>query len=95
MAPAITRALSPAVFTSDSDGGGGGDDSDEGGGGDDSDDGGGGDGAENMSDSCELVVWTTVALVMVIALTEPDEDVRRLGNISRSAELLLAFEEMV
>jgi len=49
-----------------------------------------------MSDSCELVVWTSpVALVMVIALTEPDEDVRRLGNISRSAELLLAFEEMV
>jgi len=48
-----------------------------------------------MSDSCELVVWTTVALVMVIALTEPDEDVRRLGNISRSAELLLASEEMV
>ena len=48
-----------------------------------------------MSDSCELVVWTAVALVMVIALTEPDEEVRRLGNISRSAELLLAFEEMV
>ena len=70
-------AVSPAVGTSDSD------------------DGGGGDGAANMSDSCELVVWTAVALVMVIALTEPDEDVRRLGNISRSAELLLAFEEMV
>ena len=87
MAPAITMALSPAVLRSDSDDGGGG--------GDDSDDGGGGDGAENMSDSCELVVWTAVALVMVIALTEPDEEVRRLGNISRSAELLLAFEEMV
>jgi hypothetical protein len=86
MAPAITMALSPTVFASDSD---------DGGGGDDSDDGGGGDGAENMSDSCELVVWTTVALVMVIALTEPDEDVRRLGNISRSAELLLALENMV
>lgn len=48
-----------------------------------------------MSDSCELVVWTTVALVMVIALTEPDEDARRLGNISRSTELLLALEEKV
>ena len=88
MAPAITinMALSPAVFTSDSD---------DGGGGDDSDGVGGGDGAENMSDSCELVVWTTVALVMVIALTEPDEDARRLGNISRSTELLLALEEKV
>ena len=84
-------ASGPAAFAafacgSDGDGGCGAD----GGGGC----GGGGDGAENTSDACELVVWTTVALVIVIALTEPN-DVCRLGNISSSLELLLTFAATV
>jgi len=78
--PASSMASGPVAFASDSDGGGG--------------CGGGGDGAENASDACELVVWTTVALVIVIALTAPN-DVCRLGNTSRSPELLFALDAMV
>ena len=63
-------------------------------GGNGGDAGGGGDGAENTSDDCELLTWTTVALVMIIALTEC-EDAWRLGKISSISVPLLTFAEML
>ena len=63
-------------------------------GGNGGDDGGGGDGAENTSDNCELLTWTTVALVMSIALTER-EDAWRLGKISSIPVPLLTFAAML
>ena len=63
-------------------------------GGNGGDDGGGGDGAENTSDNCELLTFTTVALVMIIALTER-EDAWRLGKISSIPVPLLTFAAML
>ena len=56
--------------------------------------GGGGDGAENTSDDCELLTWTTVALVMTIAQTER-EDAWRLGKSSSIPVPLLTFAAML